>query len=345
MKLNRKTISALLLSSVIAGFATAAMAGGTAPGTTIKNSIDLSYTSGGNPVSVPNAASVSFLVDRKVNFSIVGQDAGANVVVQQGASGQYQTYLLTNSGNDASGYDINVANNGTIGLTYDPTAGGALGTYSVWVGSTLAPSSSDVLYNANGTTNIGDVAVDGKKYIHIKANIPNTAKDASSDLFTVTATALDAGTNTVTQATANPSINTVDTVLADASGTGVENDKESYTVSAPQLTGTKVSQVVSENLNGTFNCATGTQDPNAQAFVPGACIEYTITVTNGSGATSAASGLTVTDPLPANVTYAAIFGTHPGFDTVTYSGGTITGTAASLAAGASATMHIRATVN
>ena len=176
------------------------------------------------------------------------------------------------------------------------------------------------------------------------AYIPSSSSDGQSDDFTVTATALDPGTNTVTAETQTPTIGALDTFLADADADGVEFDAEDYTVSAPVLSATKYSTLISENLDGTFNCATGTLDAAAGAFVPGACVEYTISVENDDQATSDATTLVVTDSLPEDVTFVTVY-SYSGFASVTESNGTVTASMPSLAKGATAEAKIRVTID
>lgn len=335
----------MLASAALALLAGPALAGGTAPGITVSNSIDISYVSAGNTISETDAASVDFVVDRKVDFLAEGQDAGGQVTVEQGSDVEQLTFRIENEGNDDSGYDLDLSSSGAIGLTLDTSGGGAAGTYSVYVGSSAGPAGgSDTLYDPAGTTNIGDVAPDGEVFVKIVANIPDAAQDGDTDSFDLTVTALDAGTSTVTTETGSPSIGTVDTILADPGEDGVESDTESYVVSAPVLTAAKTSAIVSENLSGGFNCATDAADPNAEAYVPGGCVEYTITVSNDAGASAAASNLTITDPLPGEVSFVAV-SSSSNFDSVSESGGTITATATSLAAGTTATATIRVTID
>jgi len=352
--ITTRTLRAALLSSAIVGIAAGAQAAGTAPGVSVPNTIDLSYSSGGSTITQNDAAAVTFVVDRKVDFILEGQDAGATVQVRQGQDTQVLLFRLENEGNDTSGYDINVASAGSIGLTLETSAGnvGNEGTFSVVLSTNpntdAASIASDTLYNPGGTTTIGDVAADGIRYVKIVAHIPAAANDGDSDTFTVTATALDAGGSTITAQTAPgaATIGGVDTFFGDTGEDGVEISAESYVVTAPILSATKVSSLISEDLDGTFDCATGAPQASATAFVPGACIEYVITVTNGSGATGDATSLVVSDPLPAEVTYVTTTAT-PGFDSVVFDvpSSTVTGTVAALAPGASASFTIRATID
>jgi uncharacterized repeat protein (TIGR01451 family) len=73
------------------------------------------------------------------------------------------------------------------------------------------------------------------------------------------------------------------------------------------LVTTKTVNVISENITGTFNCATGLAVPTARAFIPGSCIEYVVTVSNpdtGSKAgTPTATDIILSDQLDASLTF------------------------------------------
>lgn len=343
--MTKSFLRAALMSTAILGMAGAAQAAGTAPGVSVTNSIDLSYTSSGNTISRPDAASVSFVVDRKVDFIFEGQDSPSMVAVEQGASEVWLTFRLQNEGNDSSAYDIDLTRTGALGLTYDATGSGAEGTYSVYVGPSANPGdAADVLYDVAGVVSLGDLAADDIVYVKIRANIPDSAVNGQSDQFDVVATALDAGTSTPTVEVTGQGLSAVDTIFADTNTDGVEADAAGFQVQAPDLSASKTVVVISENLDGTFDCATGSPDPSAEAAVPGACLEYTISVTNGAGASAAADSLQVSDILPADLTFEGI-ASNTGFDTVVESGGTITADKLSLPIGDTATFTFRASVN
>jgi len=346
MNFNRAS-RALFLAGLIGTSATLAQAAGTSPGTVIGNSIDLSYSSGGNRIERNNAASIDFVVDRKVDFILESQVAGKELSVEQGSNEEFLVFYLQNEGNDTSGYDVDVATTPS-GLTLVRNTDATLdpGEYDVFIGTDPAPNHvNDASYDPTGVISVGDLAADAARYVKIRANIPDTAQDGTSDLFTVTATALDPGTITPTKANTGNGLNQVDTVLADPGADGIEQDSSSYAVQAPVLSGQKTAAVISENLDGTFSCATGLPQSGSLSAVPGSCVEYTITVTNATGASVAASNLNVQDILPAQVTYI----THDvgNFATVVYDVNTRTVSAdlPSLASGSSASFTIRVEIN
>lgn len=322
----------------------AALAAGTEPGTSVSSTVSISYSSGGTTITQDDAASVEFVVDRKVDFSFQGQNAGGTVLADQGAEDQVMLFRLENEGNDASGYDIAVATAGDIGLTHDPAGGGAPGTYSVYVGPEAELAPEDAVYDHGGTTTIGDLPADAVRFVKIVAHVPGDVGDAAADTFDVTATALDAGTSTVTTEVTGQGLQGIDTIFTDPGEDGTEQDTAQFVIQAPQLSADKTATVISENLSGDFDCGTGAAESGAEAAVPGACVEYLISVSNAEEASSDAVNVIITDDLPEGITYAGI-AANTGFDTVNEAGGTVTAELSALSPGATASVSIRATVN
>ena len=178
-------------------------------------------------------------------------------------------------------------------------------------------------------------------------------------MFTVTAIAVDGGTKVSEVRNADLEVQQV--VWADAasssslSGSAVELDpalngeakaETRIIITAPQLTATKTAVVLDEGL-GTFDCETGTGTATPatapRAPIPGACVEYTITVENDTNASAAAADITIIDALPTGTTYEGK--TDGDFTSVTESSGTVTATLTTLAAGDSASFTIRVTVD
>jgi uncharacterized repeat protein (TIGR01451 family) len=90
-------------------------------------------------------------------------------------------------------------------------------------------------------------------------------------------------------------------------------------------------------INRDFDVTVTKNDNNVETIASGQSYVYTIVVTNTGSST--ASNVTLNDPLPANLTFVSA---TSGF---TNNNGTVTGTIASLAAGASSTVTISTTVN
>ncbi|MCW3783927.1 DUF11 domain-containing protein [Defluviimonas salinarum] len=330
---------AVLLGSI------AMAAANTPAGTLITNTVDISYTSGGNTISIPTAASSTIVVDREIDLSIAGLDAGAIVYAEKSADDAVLVYQLTNEGNAASGYDLNVAVSGSLALTLDPAGGGAEGTWHVVLSDNPVPGAgTEVVYDPTGTVNIGDLAIDGIRYVHIHANIGSSAASAEFKDFDITAVALDAGTNTPTVELTGQGLSGMDIVFNDPGFDGTETATETLSILAPGLTSSKTAVVISENRNGSFNCASGSAEAGAEYVIPGSCVEYTITVTNSASATLAAANLAIADTMPTDMLYRSL--DKGGFDSASYSAGTDTvqGQILSLAPGSSVSMTIRAEV-
>jgi uncharacterized repeat protein (TIGR01451 family) len=124
---------------------------------------------------------------------------------------------------------------------------------------------------------------------------------------------------------------TADSVGADAAEDAIHTDNATLTVSSAELVATKAVTIVNDDLNVTFDCTTdpdpGTADA-AQGAYPGACLEYTISVTNGAAANQNAQSVSINDPLPAGVTFSS-FITTTGWTNPQHNAGVITATATS----------------
>lgn len=341
MSYSTKNRFACLVAAVMIAAAGAAQAQDAAPNTLVTNNVSLSYTSGGNTISTPNAATVSFRVDRKIDLSVTALNAGAAVTAQQGQDQATLSFAVDNLGNATTGFDIDVAATGALAMVYNATPG-TKGAYYVTISNNATPGAgTEVAYTPAGIVRAQDVAAKGKFYVHIYANIPNTATDGQQKVFSVTAKALQDGTAALMTEDRTQGVLGVDTVFTDPGLDGTEAKSETLTVNAPNLSVAKTNTVVSENLTGTFDCAAGTAQAGAVAFIPGACVEYVITVSNGA-ASVAANNISVTDALPAGVTY--VSNTTGGFTSVSRSGSTLTGTLAALPPNTSASFKIRARV-
>jgi uncharacterized repeat protein (TIGR01451 family) len=136
----------------------------------------------------------------------------------------------------------------------------------------------------------------------------------------------------------------VDTIFADAAGaTDAARDaafsaKDDYTVVTATLAAAKTSTVVAG-------------DYGTGAAIPGATVQYCIAVTNTGSAS--ATGVAISDTLPAQVTYDSTYGvkvggancTTPGAGAGAFASGVVSGTIATLATGTTQTLIFRATIN
>lgn len=325
--------------------ASPAQAAGTQAGSTITNTVTVNYSVGG-VAQTAQTASNAITVDRKVIITIAS--AATTTTVSPGQTAASTAFTVTNSSNDTI----------DIGLAVVNQAGGAAqhGGTDVFDVSNFKFYSDAALTTL--ITYLDEVAPDASRTVYVAADIPisTTNGQIAGDILTGTAQAGgSAGTQgAVLTATSGANTSGVDTVFADGAGaTDAANDgkfsaRGDYTVSAPVLTVTKTSTLISDPVNGTTN-------PKA---IPGATMEYCIQVANAAGAATA-TNLAITDPLPSTVTYSSGYGI---FLNGTVTGGTcnadgtaggtytaatttVSGTLNNLAAGSTTTLRFRTTIN
>ena len=340
-----KTLGVAMAGAGVALVATPAHAAGTQAGTSITNTVTVNYQVGGI-AQTAQSASNSVTVDRKVNLTI--SSAATTTTVSPGQTAASTAFQITNSSNDTI----------DIGLAVVNQAGGTAqhgGTDTIDVSNFKFYSDAAL---TTQITYLDEVAPDATKTVYVSADVPIAATNGQVAGDVLTATAEAGGTSgtqgAVLVATAGANTAGVDTVFADGAGaTDAANDgkysaRGDYTVSAPVLTVTKTSVLISDPVNGTTN-------PKA---IPGAVLEYCIAVANAAGSATATS-LSLSDPLPATVTYNSSYGAFingtvtgatcntDGTAGGTYNSGTTTvsGTLANLAAGSTETLRFRTTIN
>jgi len=268
----------------------AAQAAGTASGTQIGNTATAIYSvSGVTQPLVSSGPSATFTVDNKVNLTVVANTA--NVSVVPGSTDRVLVFTVTNNGNTPQAYGLNIVSRATDSFNM----------------------SNVRIYRDNdnsGTVNVGDtlyadpttftnLASDATWTILVVADTPAPLANGSIAAQDLVATTYDAGGLLVTAQTTTATAG-VDVVFADIAGSdsgdiardGKHSAVGTFTVSAAAITVTKNAVIYSDPFNGTTN-------PKA---IPGAVITYTVTVTNAAGG-SQATNVTITDIMPANVTF------------------------------------------
>jgi len=333
MKLN-KTLTALAIGASF-GLSGQAFAAGTEAGTTVTNTVSLNYAVSGSQ-QASESATVDFLVDHKINFTV--DTAGAEIITnntQPGSTVKY-TFRVINTGNGYVDFDLNLIDEAlntslaTVTGTPDDDVTFESITY-FWDedkdGTDNSGSESKTFIDAlsfddSGTDNIANVVVSVKLYelspanaafyndldasdgIHSVAGFVGgltlEAQAAANEVAGVPSSTADNTLGTVYASDDSSSVDTagVDLVFADLAD-GTANNLDSYTgaieISTSQLSVLKEMKV----LNDPFTV----NDANAKA-IPGAQIEYTITVENIGNSATAVDGTTgvsytITDDLTA----------------------------------------------
>jgi hypothetical protein len=291
-----------------------ARAVGTAAGTSVDNRATVNYAVGGVPQtliesspagnSTPGAtlgADTSFLVDNMLDLTVAETGASYTAVVPA-ATAQVLTFTVENTGNNTQDFSLAAVNRASA------TAGpfGGVDNFDAAAVSVFVDG------NANGTyevaldtaTYIDELAADTTISVFIVSNIPGGQADGDLAVLTLTAQVAVGGVPAAqgadiladdAGAADDPAV--VQTVFADGAGDtdaandGQHSDSDGYIVSSAQLTITKSSTVISDPVNGGVN-------PKA---IPGAIVEYTITIANAAGAGASATGISVSDDLSVEI--------------------------------------------
>ena len=356
--ITKGLLGASILSLCSAG---TAFAGGTQAGTNVQNTFSLTYDV--NSVTQPainnNATPTEFTVDRLVDLTVLSQ---GDKTVAPGALNQELVFSVTNNGNDTQAYDFTLVNE--AGDSFDAT--GLNITYYVDDGDGVfqqgGADGAGVAYTLGSAS--PDILADRVIWVVIDGDIPSSVLDTNTSDITLVADTLQPTTGTtpgaavVADVGGNTLTGVAENVLADGTGTANENANEgdhsdtgTYIVASANLAASKAVTIFKQDGTG---CSTIPGVPGAapQYSIPGACIEYVITVVNG-GATASATNLAISDTLDANLRFIAagqsVFtgGTlnTPAANTDCVAGACVIGlTGATLAAGATGKLTIRALV-
>ncbi len=285
---------------------------GTDAGTSIVNNVSVAYNVGGT-AQTAETDSDTFVVDREVNLVVTKSDA-VNSTVAPGSTQQAVTYTISNQTNDT--IDVLLTNENLGGDDFNTT--GAV-TYYL--------DDGDGIFNGADTliTSVDNLAEDDTVTVHLVTDIPGGVVTGdladvvligqAADSATGVAFADNSGDADDPTLVQNVFADGAGTGTADGAGDGYHSDTDTYEVAAADISVFKSSRVVSDPL--------GSANPKA---IPGAVIEYCISVANGAGSATA-TGVTVTDTLPADV----------GGNGITFVGGSILVDATVASPGASQT--------
>lgn len=333
----RSVLAGIALIAGFGLFSTQALAQLTPSNTDITNQATLAYSSGtgGGAVAQPNISSniTTFKVDKLVRL-LVAELGGSpttatpNTLFSAGGAGNVTTFTVTNQGNDPQGYVL--AGVATAAGSVQLPPGGTTYTNSI---TPAINCSTFVDGNANGTYQFaGDTAIaiptlapGASATVFVVCDIPSTAANptvvngaiAVTELVATTAnnaTCAANGTGCVVTSTAGSTplssvdnFTLVDTVFGDivagsAAGDALRDGKHSardaFVIASATITVVKTQSVLCDTANFAGNGTT--IFPRA---LPGAYIQYKITITNTNLVGASATLTTITDALQtANVT-------------------------------------------
>lgn len=275
-RILRSAAAALSLLAALLLVSPDARAAGTAAGTVITSTASVDAVIAGVPVST--SATVALTVAERLDLTSTWQDA-APVTALPGQANAVTTFLLTNIGNGADAYTLAATGIGIGGDQFDPLV---TAIYLDANGNSSYDPGTDTLY----TTGTGTIPADGFRTVFVLSTIPAGTLNAG-DLGIIALTATSA-TGTGPAGTFLPGAGDSGSDAVIGTAQGIQTVTGTYVVGdAPEVSVLK-SAVVSDPYGGSR--------PQ-----PGATVSYTLTVVMTGPGT--ATGIVITDAVPANTTY------------------------------------------
>lgn len=297
MKTTKQLLGAVSAFALIAMSSAPAMAAGTRAGNTITNTVSVNYNVGGVAQNAVTASD-SFTVDQRVNLTVT--NIGSATSVSPNQTNRVLAFDVTNLSNSTADLNLSVA------LRTGTAAN--ISNFRVFRDTNGNRVLDAAELTAGAITFLDEVTEDAIVAVLVVSDIGIGARNGDTFDVALTAAAHAAGTTGTlgTRLVGSTVANTagIDTVLFDGAGVsdaandGAFSAQGRYTVSGAVLTVAKTSRIISDPVNLTTN-------PKA---IPGATIEYCITVANAAGAATA-TNVAVLDDLPADVIYSSAFGT------------------------------------
>jgi len=305
--LKLKRLLALGLAAIYGlTWSTSVLAVGTDAGTPINNTATVDYKVGGVDQLAITSPQTTFLVDQVVDF-VVAEADGADTAVGAGEQDAVARFTVTNTGNETQDFALSVLDlvGGTV-FSLDTIQTDALTIF-------VDVNDNDV-YDAgiDTATFIEDLVADdtaaaNEISVFVLGDIPGSAvpTDAANIELTATAYKVDAAPalGTIEAETGgNDGQGTVEIIFSaavDSGATATAAGQDGYLVGLASLAAVKTSTVVLDPL--------GQTSPLALA-IPGAFVQYEVTITNTGGL--AATEVQVTDAIQGELTFAT--GTYNG---------------------------------
>jgi hypothetical protein len=211
------------------------------------------------------------------------------ISVSPGQFAAVTTFTVTNNGNDTQDFGLTAGDvaSGQVVLTKTDNFNVTSGSIQIFVesGATAGFQSAQ-----DTATYIDELAPGASKTVYVLVNIPLAQVSGDVAAVYLRATAAAGGTigtqGAALVATVGANTGGVDIVFADAAGTddstgardGQHSARDAYLVSSSVLTVTKAVALICDPING--NAAN-------RMNIPGAAVQYAVTITNAAGAASA----------------------------------------------------------
>lgn len=318
--LHRAGLVSALLALI---FAVPAMAAGTDPGgtragTSVLNQAQVQYQVNGvaqTPVlsdndSDPNngIAATEFVVDRKLDLlvaeSSLGYNSASTASVAPGQTGVVLAWTVTNEGNQVQDFLLTVNATG-----FDPFGG--TDNFDATASGVFVDVDGDGLYDplVDTATFIDELDILESRTVFFVADVAANRVDGDIAAYVLDAQVAEGGgagaqgaAITTDSRTSADSTLGIEDVFADGENTnnagdglrdGIHSAEDAFRVAAAVLTVVKSSTVISDP----FTCPGGVCPPGEfPKAIPGAIVEYQISVTNAAGG-SQATNIVIADDL------------------------------------------------
>jgi len=274
-----------------------------APGTSIANTGSAAYSISGTP-QTPKTSIATFLVDRNLNLTLTDHNGALNSAQTPspapGSSNAVLRYTLTNTGNGVQDFTFAAAD------TSNPYSGSD--SYDQTV-SVFVDANGDGNYTAATDTGTfaDELASGGSIAVFVVGpSVLGTRIDGDISAKLLTATVGVGGSAggpagaTLTAPNVADTATLVDNVFSDAAGfvdaarSGTQDARDAFKVVGARLSTTKLSQVISDPVNGSGA---------GRKRIPGATIRYTVVVTNDAAAAASAAAVVMRDLIPVKTTF------------------------------------------
>jgi uncharacterized repeat protein (TIGR01451 family) len=312
-QLRRARLAVVALGFI--GATPAAFAAGTDFGTDITNTASVNYSVSGVPQKAINSSPTgnstpgtpgiptTFEVDKKIIF-VTEETNDAATVTSPGLTQVVTVFRVTNTSNGAQDFGIAADNTQPPAIIFGRADAFDMSNFTLHVSAAACTTTmtTPAFAGEAAVTHIEQLGEDACRYVFVRSDTPvspTAANGLASTIRLVVTATTDASNGATAEAESgladDPAV--VDVVFAEA-GTddgnvvedGISMAFDQYFVGT--LTVTKTAAVISDGFS-----------PAGQAkAIPGATVEYTITVQNNGLVTS---GAALTEVIPANTTYVA----------------------------------------
>jgi hypothetical protein len=297
----KNRFSKFIASSAILGsalFSGNVFALGTQAGTAISNTATVSFKRSDGAQATPVTAAVSFNVDEIININNTAPST--NIAINAGDTAAIiNSYTVSNLGNADEAITLSAAHASSSDFT--PTGKNIYYERSNAIAGNDTLDATDTVY-VTGETIL--LAEDEVLTVYVTYDIPETASNSETATINLTASSTTPGASNASLGDVLSGAGTVGSNNQPINAVVIQGKDEAVATFIIDLDSNSLQVTIDKVIVGGAASATVTDSTSASntttAFIPGAEVTYLIvvSVTNGT-----ATELTITDPVPLNMTY------------------------------------------